>query len=63
MRPPQAGPHPRAPAAAAAGQDIIPSGRSLGINNNTFDVSNGDVPAAGPLGRSMKYKGRDSLDS
>ena len=27
------------------------------MNNNTFDVSNGDVPAAGPLGRSGKNKG------
>ena len=31
-------------------QAIIPSGRRL--HNNTFDVSDGDVPAAGPLGRS-----------
>ena len=40
-------------------QDIIPSGRR--INNHTFDVSDGDhpgdVPAAGPLGRSGKNKG------
>ena len=36
-------------------QDIIPSGRR--INNNTFDVSNGDIPAAGPLGSSGKNKG------
>ena len=35
-------------------QDIIPSGRRI---NNTFDVSDGDVPAAGPLGRSGKNKG------
>ena len=27
------------------------------LENNTFDVSDGDVPAAGPLGRSGKNKG------
>ena len=31
------------------------------INNNTFDVSDGDVPAAGPLGRSGKNKGTCSF--
>ena len=41
-------------------QDIIPSGRR--INNNTFDVSDGDVPAAaGPLGRGGKSKGTCSF--
>ena len=46
-------------------QDIIPSGRR--INNHTFDVIDvdhpGDVPAAGPLGRSGKNKGICSFSS
>ena len=37
-------------------QDIIPSGRRT-ILSNRFDVSDGDVPAEGPLGRSGKNKG------
>ena len=40
---------------------IIQSGRR--INNNTFHVSDGDVPAAGPLGRSGKNKGTCSFFS
>ena len=36
-------------------QDIIPGGQ--GINNNTFDIGDGDVPAAWPPGRSGRNKG------
>ena len=46
------GQHPRA---RSDGRDIIPSGR--GINNNTFDVGDGNVPAAWPPGSSGRNKG------
>ena len=46
------GPHPRA---RSDGRDIIPSGR--GINIKTFDVGDGNVPAAWPPGRSGRNKG------